>query len=71
VRCTQRGRGSYGGVINASTPDFERPFAMSLKEDEIVSDHQLLHIRARHLQFLTNEKSLPDSQLWGAHFGQF
>jgi hypothetical protein len=58
-------------IVNASTTDFDRPFAMSLKEDEIVSDHQTLHIRARHLQFLTNEKTLPDSQLWGAHFGQF
>lgn len=58
-------------IVNASTTDFSRPFAMSLKEDEIVSDHQLLHIRVRHLQFLTNKKTLPDSQLWGAHVGQF
>jgi hypothetical protein len=58
-------------IVNASTTDFGRPFAMSLKEDEIVSNRKLLHIRVRHLQFLTNEKTLPDSQLWGAHFGQF
>jgi hypothetical protein len=58
-------------IVNASTTDFRRPFAMSLKQDEIVSAHQLLHIRVRHLKFLTNEKTLPDSQLWGAHFGEF
>jgi hypothetical protein len=58
-------------IVSASTTDFHRPFAMSLKQDEIVSAHQLLHIRVRHLKFLTNEKTLPDSQLWGAHFGEF
>jgi hypothetical protein len=58
-------------IVNASTTDFRRPFAMSLGHDEIASAHRLLQIRVRHLQFLTNEKTLPDSQLWGAHFGPF
>ena len=58
-------------IVNASTTDFRRPFAMSLKRDEIMSGHQLLHVRVRLLKFLTNEKTLPDSQLWGAHFGEF
>ncbi len=58
-------------IVNASTTDFRRPFAMSLLPDEIASDHQLLQILVRHLQFLTNGKSLPDRQLWGAHFGEF
>jgi hypothetical protein len=58
-------------IVNASTSDFRRPFAMSLGHDEIASAHRLLQIRVRHLQFLTNEKTLPDSQLWGAHFGEF
>jgi hypothetical protein len=39
---------------------------MILLTDEIVSDHQLLQILVRHLQFLTNDETLPDRQLWGA-----
>jgi hypothetical protein len=58
-------------IVNASTTDFRRPFAMSLGQDEVHSNHQLLQIRVRHLKFLTREKTLPDSQLWGAHFGEF
>ncbi|TCN40735.1 hypothetical protein EV644_10517 [Kribbella orskensis] len=59
----------YFPIINASTPDFSHPFAMDLRQDAIASDHQRLEIHARRLQFLTGEKTLPDSQLWGAHFG--
>ena len=57
-------------IINASTPDFRHPFAMDLRQDAIASDHQMLEIHARRLQFLTDEKTLPDSQLWSAHFGE-
>jgi len=57
-------------IINGSTTEFSRPFAMDLRRDEIASDHQTLQIHVRRLQFLTDEKTLPDKQLWGAHFGE-
>jgi hypothetical protein len=44
---------------------------MSLLPDDVVSDHRFLQILVRHLQFLTNDETLPDRQLWGAHFGEF
>ncbi len=59
----------YFPIINASTTDFSHPFAMDLPRNEIASDQQTLPMHARHLQFLTDEKTLPDRQLWGAHFG--
>jgi hypothetical protein len=60
----------YFPIINASTPDFSHPFAMDLRQDAIASDHQRLEIHARHLQFRTKDKTLPDSQLWSAHRGE-
>lgn len=63
------GTPGYFPIINASTTDFSRPFAMDLPQDEVASGQQTLQMHARHLQFLTDEKTLPDRQLWGAHFG--
>jgi hypothetical protein len=40
-------------------------------QDEVASAHQLLQIRLRRLQFLGSDKTLPNTQLWGAHFGPF
>ena len=60
----------YFPIINASTPEFSHPFAMDLRQDAIASDHRRLEIHARRLQFLTDEKTLPESQLWSAHFGE-
>jgi hypothetical protein len=59
----------YFPIINASTTDFSRPFAMALPRDELVSGHQTLQMQVRRLQFLGNDKTLPDRQLWGAHKG--
>ncbi|HET7742064.1 MAG TPA: hypothetical protein VFL67_15570 [Mycobacterium sp.] len=59
----------YFPIVNASTTDFSRPFAMDLPQDEVASAHQTLQIRIRHLQFLTDEKTLRDRQLWGFHSG--
>ena len=56
---------SYFAIVNGSTTRFERPFAMDLPQDEIVSPVQQLQIHVRHLKFLTRDKTLPDSQLWG------
>jgi hypothetical protein len=44
---------------------------MDLPRDEVASDQQILQIHVRHLQFLGDEKALPDRQLWGAHFGPY
>lgn len=59
----------YFPIVNGSTTTFERPFAMDLPRDEIVTAQQTLQIHVRHLKFLTDEKTLPDSQLWGFHQG--
>jgi hypothetical protein len=55
----------YFPIVNGSTTNFERPFAMDLPRDEIASEQQTLQIHVRHEKFLTDEKTLPDSQLWG------
>jgi hypothetical protein len=52
-------------IVNASTTRFERPFAMDLRRDEVVNDRKTLQIHVRRLKFLTDDKTLPDSQLWG------
>jgi len=59
----------YFPIVNASTTDFSRPFAMDVPQDEVASAHQTLQICLRHLQFLTDEKTLRDRQLWGFHSG--
>jgi len=41
-------------IVNASTTDFQRPFAMSLPRDEVESARHILQIHVRHLQFLTD-----------------
>jgi hypothetical protein len=55
-------------IINASTTDFERPFAMHLPRSHVASGKPL-QMHARRLQFRTGEKTLPARQLWGAVFG--
>ena len=62
---------AYFPIVSGSTTDFSRPFAMDLPQDEVASDQQILQIHVRHLQFLGDEKTLPDRQLWGAHFGPY
>jgi hypothetical protein len=62
---------AYFPIVSGSTTDFSRPFAMDLPQDEVASDRQILQIHVRHLQFLGHEKTLPDRQLWGAHFGDY
>jgi hypothetical protein len=59
----------YFPIINGSTTDFSRPFAMDLPRDEIVSAHKTLQMQVRRLQFLTDDRTLPDRQLWGVHLG--
>ena len=59
----------YFPIVNGSTTDFSHPFAMDLPRDEIVSAHQTLQMQVRRLQFLTDQQTLPDRQLWGVHPG--
>jgi hypothetical protein len=59
----------YFPILNASTTDFSRPFAMHYPRDQQASEERLQQIQVRHLQFRSNERTLPDRQLWGAHFG--
>ena len=47
----------YFPIINATTTDFRRPFAMHLPR-KVVSGGPL-QMRARRLQFLTGAKTLP------------
>ena len=55
----------YFPIVNASTTDFSHPFGMDLPQDEVTSDQHPPQILLRHLQFLGDEKRLPDRQLWG------
>jgi hypothetical protein len=59
----------YFPILNASTTDFARPFAMTYPRDQYANDQRLQQIELRRLQFRSNEHTLPDSQLWGAHQG--
>ena len=56
-------------IVNATTTDFSRPFAMHLPRNEVPSGKPL-QLQVRHLQFRTGEKTLPARQLWGAVFGE-
>jgi hypothetical protein len=58
----------YFPIINAATTDFRRPFAMHLPRNKVVCRNEIPML-ARRLQFLTDDKTLPASQLWGAVFG--
>jgi hypothetical protein len=57
----------YFPIVNSSTTDLHRPFAMDLPQSE-VDNHETLQIHVSQLQF-ASDKTLPDRQLWGAHFG--
>jgi hypothetical protein len=59
----------YFPIINASTTDFSRPFAMHLPRNEVASGRPL-QMQVRRLQLRTSEKTLPARQLWGAVFGE-
>jgi hypothetical protein len=54
-------------IVNASTTDFTRPYAMSLSQTE-VANRERLHIYVAQLQFQP-DKTPTDQQLWGARFG--
>jgi len=55
-------------IINASTTDFRHPFAMDLPPGGSAGHNHLLQIHTRRLQFRGH--TLPDCQLWSAHFGE-
>ncbi len=59
----------YFPIINASTTDFQRPFAMHLPRNEVASGRPL-QMQVRRLTFRTGDKILPARQLWGAVFGE-
>jgi hypothetical protein len=67
--CPSRGSCWYFPILNGSTTKFERPYAMDLPRDEVVSVQGTLQIHVRRLKYLTDEKTLPDSQLWGFRQG--
>jgi hypothetical protein len=58
----------YFPIVNAATTDFVHPYAMDLPDYE-VANSGILQIRANKLQFVGTDRTLPDRQLWGAHFG--
>jgi hypothetical protein len=59
----------YFTIVNGSTTDFSRPFAMTYPQDQQAADQRLQQITIRRLQFLSSEHTVPDRQLWGALFG--
>ena len=58
----------YFPIVNATTTDFDRPFAMHLPRNEVASGRPL-QMQARRLQFHGADKTLPARQLWGAWSG--
>ncbi len=56
-------------IINGATTDFDRPFAMHMPRNEVVSDDPELQMQLRHLQFRGSDGTLPARQVWGATFG--
>ena len=59
----------YFPILNGSTTKFERPYAMDLPRDEVVNGKKTIQIHVRRQKFLTDEKTQPDSQLWGFRQG--
>jgi hypothetical protein len=54
-------------IVSGATTDFARPFTMSYPRH--VDTDELPPIRVRHVQFLGDERTLPDNQLWGVRQG--
>jgi hypothetical protein len=64
----------YFALVNGSTTDFRRPFAMTYNVDPA---KRAARIRVRHLRVSDDkgegeddgEGTVPDTQLWGSVFG--
>ena len=59
------GSGAFFPIVNAATQDFERPYAMDLRRNQIVSGRNTPQIVVRRYKYLGFEKRLPATQLWG------
>ena len=59
----------YFPLVNGSTRNFSRPFVMDYPRNAYPTDEPTPQIHVRHLQFLGNEHTVPDRQLWGTRFG--
>jgi hypothetical protein len=59
----------YFTIVNGSTTDFSRPFAMTYPRDQQAADQRIQQIKVRRLQFVSKEHTVRDRQLWGALFG--
>ena len=57
----------YFPIINSTTTDYDRPFAMHLPRDAVRAGKPI-QMRARRLQF-REDGSLPARQIWGVHNG--
>jgi hypothetical protein len=55
-------------IVSGATADFSHPFTMSYPR-HVDTSEQLPPIRVRHMQFLGDEGTLPDTQLWGVEHG--
>ncbi len=56
-------------IVNAATTDFDRPFAMHLPRNDVVSGDSELQMQLRRLQYRTGDGTLPARQVWGADSG--
>jgi hypothetical protein len=56
-------------IINASTTDFSRPFAMTYPRYQQAAAQRTQQITLRRLQFVSKEHTVRDRQLWSALFG--
>jgi hypothetical protein len=56
-------------IVSGSTTDFSHPFAMTYPQDQYANPARIQQIIVRRLQFVSDEQTLRDTQLWGAHVG--
>lgn len=64
-----RDAAGYFPILNASTSDFSRPFAMAYPRHVDTTDETLPPIRLRRLQYQGRDHTLAGSQLWGVYRG--
>ena len=56
-------------IVSGSTTDFSHPFAMTYPQDQYANPARTQQIIVRRLQFVGDQHTLRDTQLWGAHIG--
>ncbi len=62
-------RRERGELVNGSTTNFARPYAMDFPRSGVPDADATSQIQVRHLQFTGRDHKLADRQLWGVYRG--